>query len=79
MPLGPRHPSKPEDPYLDPTGLGIRKNEEMPDGPGIFNNQMGHMGQSVFGVRLVTVTGINVYIKIQLEAIYSGRSDACLL
>ena len=49
MPLGPPPPSKGgvDDPPLDPTGLGNRKDEVL-EGPNIFNNQLGHMGQSVF-------------------------------
>lgn len=50
MPLGPPPPSKGgvEDPPLDPAGLSNRKNDEVLEGPNIFNNQMGPMGQSVF-------------------------------
>lgn len=48
MPLGPLPPSKVggEDPPLDPAGLSNRKNDEILEGPNIFNNQMGPMGQS---------------------------------
>lgn len=50
MPLGPLPPPKGgvEDLSLDPMGLGNRKNDEIPEGPNIFNNQMGLMGQSNF-------------------------------
>ncbi|KAL7390801.1 hypothetical protein ABVT39_028066 [Epinephelus coioides] len=49
MPLGPPPPSKGgiEDPPLDPAGLGHRKNDEVPEGPNIFNNQMGPMGNQL--------------------------------
>ncbi|XP_026227818.1 SR-related and CTD-associated factor 4 [Anabas testudineus] len=36
-----------EDLPLDPAGLGNRKNDEVPEGPNIFNNQMEHMGNQV--------------------------------
>ncbi|XP_031728585.1 SR-related and CTD-associated factor 4 isoform X1 [Anarrhichthys ocellatus] len=51
MPLGPPPPSKGgvEDPPLDPVGLGNRKNDEVPEGPNIFNNQMGLMGNQLGG------------------------------
>ncbi len=46
MPLGPLPPSKGgvEDPPLDPAGLGNRKNDDVLEGPNIFNKQMGPMG-----------------------------------
>ncbi|XP_040907111.1 SR-related and CTD-associated factor 4 isoform X3 [Toxotes jaculatrix] len=49
MPLGPPPPSKGgvEDPSLDPAGLSNRKNDEVPEGPNIFNNQMGPIGNQV--------------------------------
>ncbi|CAN9501871.1 unnamed protein product [Ophioblennius macclurei] len=49
MPLGPPPPSKVgvEDPPLDPAGLGSRKPDEVLEGPNIFNNQMGHLGNQV--------------------------------
>ena len=45
MPLGPPPPPKGglDDPSLDPGGLSSRKNEEIHEG--LFNNQMGPMGQ----------------------------------
>lgn len=48
MPLGPLPPSKVggEDPPLDPAGLSNRKNDEILEGPNMYNNQMGPMGQS---------------------------------
>uniref|UniRef100_A0AAQ4QDP2 SR-related CTD associated factor 4 n=1 Tax=Gasterosteus aculeatus aculeatus TaxID=481459 RepID=A0AAQ4QDP2_GASAC len=51
MPLGPLPPPKGgvEDPSLDPMGLGNRKNDEIPEGPNIFNNQMGLMGNQLGG------------------------------
>lgn len=46
-PLGAVPPSKGgvEDPQLDPAVIINRKNEEVPEGPNIFNNQIGPMGQ----------------------------------
>ncbi|XP_078121801.1 SR-related and CTD-associated factor 4 [Sander vitreus] len=51
MPLGPPPPSKGgvEDPPLDPAGLGNRKNDEVLEGPNIFSNQMGPMGNQLGG------------------------------
>ncbi|XP_040038196.2 SR-related and CTD-associated factor 4 isoform X1 [Gasterosteus aculeatus] len=51
MPLGPLPPPKGgvEDLSLDPMGLGNRKNDEIPEGPNIFNNQMGLMGNQLGG------------------------------
>ncbi|KAJ0061559.1 hypothetical protein NL108_005701 [Boleophthalmus pectinirostris] len=48
MPLGPP-PSKPEDPPVDPAGLGNRQNEDIRDGPIIFNHHIGPMGNLVIG------------------------------
>lgn len=49
MPLGPPPPPKGglDDPPLDPGGLSNRKNEEVHEGPNIFNSQMGPMGLSL--------------------------------
>lgn len=50
MPLGPPPSSKADDPPLDPAGLGSRKNDDVPDGPSLFNNQIGPMGNQVVGL-----------------------------
>ncbi|AWO99754.1 putative splicing factor arginine/serine-rich 15 [Scophthalmus maximus] len=59
MPLGPPPPSKGgvEDKNLDPAGLGNRKQDDVPEGPNIFNNQMGPMGNQV-GVPPGALSGI---------------------
>uniref|UniRef100_A0A3B3TK92 SR-related CTD-associated factor 4a n=2 Tax=Poecilia latipinna TaxID=48699 RepID=A0A3B3TK92_9TELE len=46
MPLGPIPPSKGgvDDPPQDPAGQGAKKNDEVLEGPNLFNHQMGHMG-----------------------------------
>lgn len=46
-PLGPVPPSKGgvEDSQLDPAVVNNRKSDEVLEGPNIFNNQMGPMGQ----------------------------------
>lgn len=48
MHLGPPPPSKGgvDDSPQDPAGLGAKKKDEVPKGPSLFNNQMGHLGQS---------------------------------
>ncbi|KAM7398092.1 hypothetical protein PAMA_006119 [Pampus argenteus] len=52
MPLGLPPPSKGgvEEPSLDPAGLGNRKNVEIPEGPNLFNNQMGPIAGNQVGV-----------------------------
>ncbi|XP_034034211.1 SR-related and CTD-associated factor 4 isoform X2 [Thalassophryne amazonica] len=52
MPLGPPPPSKVgvEEMPLDPASLGNRNNDEGPERPNIFNNQMGPMGNPVLGL-----------------------------
>ncbi|XP_043996907.1 SR-related and CTD-associated factor 4 isoform X2 [Gambusia affinis] len=46
MPLGPLPSSKGgvDDPPQDPAGQGAKKNDEVREGPNLFNHQMGHMG-----------------------------------